>query len=208
MNFILDIDGTLWDTTEVVARAWNKGKKHVKSPGYEDFVITGDMLKKEFGKPMIVIVHDLFPTLDENEANELMEIVGAYEREVMEANTEELSYPNVRSTLQKLSLNNSIYIVSNCRNGYIEHTMKRIGITDLIKDYECYGRTGLYKTDNLRLLMERNEIKSAVYVGDTLGDFISSKEAGLEFVYAAYGFGEVENPDYTINRIEDLLSLF
>lgn len=208
MNFILDIDGTLWDTTEVVARAWNMGKKHVKRPGYEDFVITGDMLKKEFGKPMIVIVHDLFPTLDENEANELMEIVGAYEREVMEANTEELSYPNVRSTLQKLSLNNSIYIVSNCRNGYIEHTMKRIGITDLIKDYECYGRTGLYKTDNLKLLMERNKIKSAVYVGDTLGDFISSKEAGLEFVYAAYGFGEVENPDYIINRIEDLLSLF
>lgn len=206
MNFILDIDGTLWDTTEVVARAWNMGKKHIKKSGYEDLVITGDMLKKEFGKPMIVIVHDLFPALDDDESGELMEIVGRYEREVMESCYEDLSYPNVRETLEELSKRNNLYIVSNCRDGYIEHTMKRLGITEFIKDYECYGRTGLYKTDNLKLLMERNKIKSAVYVGDTLGDYISSKEAGLEFIHASYGFGEVDNPDYSIDKIEELLS--
>lgn len=207
MNIILDIDGTLWDTTGVVAQAWNMASRDVACKGYENYIITAEMLKKEFGKPMIVIVDDLFPTLNDEEKHELMENCGAYERKVMEANTDDLSYEGVTDTLFKLSKEHNLYIVSNCRNGYIEHTMNRLGITDIILDYECYGRTGMYKTDNIRLLMERNSIKEAVYVGDTIGDYESAKAAGLKFAFASYGFGEVENPDYVLRSFSDLLFL-
>lgn len=207
LNIILDIDGTLWDTTGVVSKAWNMASKDVASKGYENYIITADMLKKEFGKPMIVIVQDLFPALNEEEQNALMEACGAYEKKVMEENTDDLTYEGVKETMDKLSEKHNLYIVSNCRNGYIEHTMKRIGIKDIIKDYECYGRTGMYKTDNIKLLMQRNNIKEAVYVGDTLGDYTSAKEAGLEFAFASYGFGEVKNPDYVLKQFSDLLFL-
>ena len=45
---IFDVDGTLWDTTDLVAEAWNHA---VADFGIErEEPITGDTLKKEFGK--------------------------------------------------------------------------------------------------------------------------------------------------------------
>ena len=52
--------------------------------------------------------------------------------------------------------------------------------------------------------MERNNIKSAVYVGDTMGDKEAAKDANIPFIYAAYGFGDVDNYDYRIDSITDL----
>ena len=53
--------------------------------------------------------------------------------------------------------------------------------------------------------MERNDIKSAVYVGDTEGDEKASRYAGIPFIYAAYGFGKAVSPDAVIKSIEELL---
>ena len=51
-NIIFDVDGTLWDSTGEVAKAWNLA---VKELGIECEEITSDTLKREFGKPMNVI---------------------------------------------------------------------------------------------------------------------------------------------------------
>lgn len=56
--------------------------------------------------------------------------------------------------------------------------------------------------------MKRNKLKSPVYVGDTQGDFQAAQYAGIPFVYASYGFGEVEAPDYTIGTFQELKELF
>ena len=55
--------------------------------------------------------------------------------------------------------------------------------------------------------MDRNNIKNAVYVGDTISDKEASIIAGIPFVYASYGFGEVNEYDYKINDIKDLCDL-
>lgn len=44
------------------------------------------------------------------------------------------------------------------------------------EDIEMSGRTGLDKGKNIRLLMERNHIGQAVYVGDTKGDEKAARE--------------------------------
>ena len=46
------------------------------------------------------------------------------------------------------------------------------------------------KDENIRLIIERNNLKSPVYVGDTQGDFDACKKAGVPFIWAAYGFGK------------------
>lgn len=45
-------------------------------------------------------------------------------------------------------------------------------------------------------------------MGDTEGDQKAAAFAGIPFVFASYGFGEVSGADYTINRFCDLLELF
>jgi phosphoglycolate phosphatase-like HAD superfamily hydrolase len=47
-------------------------------------------------------------------------------------------------------------------------------------------------------------LRKAVYVGDTAGDENASKEAGIPFIWARYGFGTATNPDGIISTISEL----
>ena len=63
MNFdgiILDVDGTIWNTTQIVAEAWNKA---IKENFPEVQPVTADILKGQFGKTMDVIGKNLFGIL-------------------------------------------------------------------------------------------------------------------------------------------------
>ena len=60
------------------------------------------------------------------------------------------------------------------------------------------------KGQNISLLMERNGIKSAVYVGDTEGDEKAARFAGIPFIWASYGFGKAKKPDGVIDDICEL----
>lgn len=192
MNLIFDIDGTLWDTTGIVAEAWNDATADAGLGDILGRFVTADMLKKEFGKPMDVIIDDLYPGRDDEKKSELMVCIKIREQERVGGCTDDLSYPGVADTLRKLSEDNKIYIVSNCQEGYIPLVMTKLGIEDLISDYESFGATGLLKADNIRLVVTRNGLNSddTFYIGDTRGDYESATEAGVGFVYAAYGFGD------------------
>ena len=57
----LDIDGTLWDSTHIVADAWNEVLE--KKPEI-DLVVTPDLLKTLFGKPLSEIAATIFKEYD------------------------------------------------------------------------------------------------------------------------------------------------
>ena len=211
MNIIFDIDGTLWDTTSWVAKAWQKAADE-KVP--ESGLITGEILKGQFGKPMDVIARNLFPHVtDPDELDSIMDICCIYESDILESLTEEnvdsIVFDGVRDTLKELSEKHSLYIVSNCQIGYIELFMRKTGTTDLFRDHLCFGQTLTDKGTTILTLMERNGMRKedTVYVGDTLGDLESTRKAGLPFIFAAYGFGESIDPDYTVNEFRELISL-
>ncbi|NLM12550.1 MAG: HAD family hydrolase [Epulopiscium sp.] len=203
-NIIFDVDGTLWDTTEVVAEAWNKAIKEIGGTAAH---ITASILKKEFGKPMDVIADHLFFDADEEKRKLLLERCCEYEHEALEENTDNLLYPDVKETLIKLSEKTRLFIVSNCQSGYIELFMKKVGIEKYITDHECFGNTGKNKGENIKILMDRNNITDAVYVGDTQGDCEASKLAGIPFIYVKYGFGHPEDYNFAIDGIKELLNL-
>ena len=204
-GIILDIDGTIWNTTGVVAGAWNKA---IDDLGYPAPKTEPELLKKEFGKPMNVIADDLWPDLTQEQKDVLMQKCCEREQEAIKENQEDISYPGVRETIKKLSERFGLYIVSNCQSGYIELTMKKNGIENFIRDHECYGDTKMGKADNLRLLVERNALKAPVYVGDTQGDADACREAGVKFVFASYGFGSVQAFEARVDAFSELLDLF
>lgn len=201
----MDIDGTLWNTTGVVAKAWNKA---IADCGFDADEVNASGLQKEFGKPMNVIADDLWPALSQEQKDLLMKQCCVREQEALKENHEDISYPAVRDTIKALAQKFRLYIVSNCQSGYIELTMEKNKIADFIKDHECYGDTGLGKADNLRLLVRRNGIKAPVYVGDTQGDADACREAGVKFVWAGYGFGSVQEFAAKVDRFDQLLDLF
>ena len=158
---ILDVDGTLWDTTGVVAEAWMQAASELMIP--LDTPITADRLKQEFGKPMDEIAANLFPTLSESQRALVMESCCEYEEFYLENAREHLLFDGVKETILTLSQNYAVCIVSNCQKGYIELFLKKTGLENAITDFECFGNTGLSKGENIRLLMERAQITDAVY---------------------------------------------
>lgn len=203
-NIIFDVDGTLWDTTEVVAKAWNRAISEV---GGTAAVITTAVLKKEFGKPMNVIADNLFYDVNKRKRELLLKQCCKYEHDDLGENTDNLLFPDVKETLRKLSEKCRLFIVSNCQCGYIELFMEKAGIEKYITDYECFGNTGKSKGENIKLVIERNNLDDVVYVGDTQGDYEATIFAGIPFVFAKYGFGSVENCYLSINGITELLEL-
>lgn len=205
-HLLLDLDGTLWDTAEVSASAYNEA---LRQDGRCSQIITAETIRREFGKPDQEIAEDLFPAFPLAVREELMELCDKANTAALAKTDAPMLYPDIRSTLEALCARCRFYIVSNCGTGYIEMFLKKYHLEAYITDTECCGRTGKSKADNIRLVMERNQISAtdAAYIGDTTGDGNSASKAGIPFIYASYGYGTVSQKDWSIRHFSDLLTL-
>ena len=188
-SIILDVDGTIWDTTPIVAKAWNKAITELFP---QVTPVTADILKGQFGKTMDIIGRNLFGELSDDEQKILLDRCCVEEQIALEQNEEDIAYEGVVKTIREISKSIPLFIVSNCQAGYIELVIKKNGIEDCITDFECFGNNGLPKDKNICLVVERNGLKSPVYIGDTQGDLEACKLADVPFIWAEYGFGKVE----------------
>ncbi|MGI6017832.1 MAG: HAD family hydrolase [Marvinbryantia sp.] len=203
-GIIFDVDGTLWDSTEVVAVAYNRAISELTNLSLR---VTADQLKKLFGKPMDVIFAELLPDLPKEQQTALAEASFAQEHIELEKTPGRL-YEGVEEMFRTLSEKYPLYIVSNCQCGYIELFLRKTGLGRYIKAHLCFGETGTSKGQTILRLMRENNLQSPVYVGDIQGDADACKEAGIPFVYAEYGFGDVTNPQYRIKTPLELTELF
>jgi phosphoglycolate phosphatase len=202
-SIIFDLDGTLWDPIDTVLIAWNniiKQNDQVKEVTKEDFRSTMGLQIQDIGKK-------LFPYLDDIAQDQVLKECCESERYYLEEHGGNL-YENVEDVLETLSQKCKLYIVSNCQDGYIETFYKYHKLEKYFLDYENPGRTGLSKGENIKLIIERNNLTNPIYVGDTEGDLKATKYAGIPFVYAKYGFGQVSEYDYVIEKFVELLNIF
>lgn len=203
-SIIFDVDGTLWDSTEIVAKAWSAAASQETGTSV---VITADQLKQLFGRLLPDIAKAIFP--DESEERQLY-LVGKCCDEEARALLAECAplYEDLEKALKILSERYPLFIVSNCQAGYIEVFLESTGFGHYFKGHLCPGDTGNAKGANIRQIINTYGLKSPVYVGDTLGDYKACQEASVPFVFASYGFGQVSSPDYRIQKPMDLTELF
>ena len=112
-GIILDVDGTLWDSTPIVAGAWTRA---VQEGGVPERIVTADELKGLFGRTMDVIADCLLPQLSPKERYAIMDVCCRYEHEALQDDPCHICYPGVVETIQKLSGQVKVFIVSNCQS--------------------------------------------------------------------------------------------
>lgn len=200
---IFDLDGTLWDSSEAITKAYNETLINYSETSFR---LNPQLLKSQMGKTAEEIARVFFKDVDYSKALELMDICSRSEQDYI-LKYGGVLFDGVESLLKEMSREYMLIIVSNCNDGYIQAFMEYHKVKKYISDIECHGKTGLTKGENIKLVIQRNHIEKAVYAGDTQGDCNAANFAGIPFIFAKYGFGTVTNPDYTANTFKDIPSI-
>ena len=118
-----------------------------------------------------------------------------------------IGYPGILETVKALAPKYRLFIVSNSQCGYPELCMDKLGLTPYIEGHLCFGDTGTSKGKTIRTLIEKHNIASCAYVGDTQGDYEATVEADVPFIWATYGFGTPDGYAAKIDTFAELLNL-
>ncbi len=198
-----DLDGTLWSSIDAVKYSWQEASKLHSDVTHPP---TEEEIRGVMGLGPRDIAIKLFPYLSEERAVEIF--AGCTKIEIEHVRrVGGVLYDGLEETLKTLSQHYPLFIVSNCQCGYIEAFFEYHGLQKYFTDYENAERTGLTKGENIKLVMHRNGFASCVYIGDTAGDQKGAGAAGAQFIFANYGFGKADAPEYEISSLKELPGL-
>ena len=205
-SVIFDLDGTLWDATSAITEAFQAAKNSVD---YIENDVTLAQVQAVTGQPYTLVYERLFPQLPAERFEEYRALCARHELAAAVEQGGE-PYPGLETALRYL-LNQGyrLFIVSNCQVGYVEAFFKHSGLGHFFEGHQCFGTKLLPKSENIREIVAQYGLKAPVYVGDTPGDLAASQAAGVPFIFATYGFGQLsaEEAPLRIDRLGDLEQL-
>lgn len=200
-SLIFDMDGTLWDAVDSYTQIWDKT---IAEYGGQREPVSRHELISLMGRHLEDITAILMPQYKEDKT--FLELLDHNERQMMPVLGGHL-YDGVKEGLARLAESHRLFMVSNCGSYGLDNFLNVTGLRPFFTDSLSHGQTLLPKHDNIRLLVEKHHLKCPYYVGDTQTDGIAARRAGVGIVWCSYGFGTVEEPDFTISTFSELLNL-
>lgn len=199
-SIIFDLDGTLWDSSEICARAWGKVASDKELITKQ---ISAEDIRGISGTQHNSVGAILFPCLTQELQTLILSSCYAEEINMIQQFGGTL-FPNVSCVLEKLSKRFRLFIVSNCQSGYIEAFLEYHALSRHFSDFECSGNTGMPKSKNIGMVINRNHLLKPVYIGDTHSDSEAAHDNEIPFIYASYGFGHANSAEFRIAQFDDL----
>lgn len=197
-SIIFDMDGTLWDAVDTYTESWNIVFRELEI----DKTIYRDELAKMVGWEGKKVWSAIMPGYPVEKQEEIYGKVNDV-RKILLPQKGGVLYDGVREGLAQLATKYQLFIVSNCAKGIIRLFIDWAGIDEHIIDEIAYGINYMPKHHNIKLLIDRHQLKNPVYVGDTEGDGEQSRLAGLPFVFVSYGFGATDDHDVRFDSFRD-----
>ncbi len=201
-SLIFDLDGTLWDTSEQCATAWNNV---LASQGIEYRKVTAADVRAVTGRPHQECVRLTFSDLSDDQIESISIATMIEDNRVIEQEGGVL-YEGVLEGLLALNKKYPLFIVSNCQSGYIETFLRLNSLETVFDDIECWGNTGLPKGRNLKSIIERNQLQSPLMIGDAEGDETAARECSVPFAFVSYGFGTSISPEITFSSFMEIVT--
>ena len=200
-GILFDLDGTLWETTDITLNGINYicDKYNVEH-------VTKEQVCKCMGLQTEEAANIFFPGLDIDLACKIIDESIVYNADILNEIGGNV-YPNVCNTIVDLSNDYDLYIVSNTNNPkYIESFINKANLKEYFKDYIAAAQLKIPKSEAIKKIIKDHNIAKAVYVGDTIKDKESAELANIPFIYAEYGFGDI-NHDISIKDLSGLKNI-
>ena len=197
-GIIFELNGTLWDSSLSLTKAWNKILSE-----YGSSVSLQKAVKLTEQSPS-VIAQQLLPALSARESLPVIERCFEAEGVFLQKDGAAL-YPDTEEILRTLSEEYKLFIVSNCSEACLTAFLDRCqDLRSCFTDIERQMKNGRSKAENIRLIMKRNHLSKAIFVGSTESARIAADTAGIPFVFAAYGCGTPRNSSTVIHSPSEL----
>ncbi|HEX8333111.1 MAG TPA: HAD family hydrolase [Segetibacter sp.] len=195
-NVIFDFDGTVVDSYPGIIKAFNKA--YTKVYGVENKVD----LKPHIGPPVQQI---LTSVNGETDTGRIEQFISSFKESY---DTEDFKLTELYEGMDKLlnelqKKNIKIFIATNKRH----KATKLIADHLLVNNYFC----GFYCSDLADknyankvemvkdlIISENLNRETTVLIGDTIQDEVAAKENSIAFIYAAYGFGDLQGMERSI----------
>ncbi len=204
---IFDLDGTLVETTRLnipIIQAEIKKYAHLHVPDSRK-------IQSAFGLPYKEFWELLTPDATEQEIRIISQ---CQEKELFELlKTENVLLPKAREVLTELKRRGHILsTASNCSTAYLNAILESQQIKDLFYEPLCIEKVdGYMKKDILLAHFQHLNKLDAFMIGDRSSDIEAAKAHHIPAVACHLGYaddGELEEADYHIYSLEDLLELF
>ena len=199
---LFDLDGTLWNALDTITEAWNKAMKEHNLK----YSFSLETMKSFMGLTPKETAPLAFKDVDLNKGLEYFVLCLNEEIKYLRVHPGKL-YEDEEEVLKELSKHYPLFIVSNSDKGYIEDYLNAYDFNKYFKDHVCAGDTDLEKWQNILYIKNKYQLEEIIYVGDTKKDFNESIKAGVKFIHASYGFGEIEEEVLKISKLRELPDL-
>lgn len=143
--------------------------------------------------------------------NNLDKFKSEYKIEYLKKLKEFTLFDNLKESLQRLSSNNILIIVTSTLKNPVKIFLddKDISFFEEILGAEEHPS----KVEKIKYVKKKYPNSEYYYIGDTVGDIKEGKEANVKTVATTWGYHnrkrlEKENPDFIVDSPEKLVSLF
>ncbi|MHB1419813.1 MAG: HAD family hydrolase [Bacillota bacterium] len=203
-GIIFDLDGTLVQSEKVAVPAFAYAFEKLRQQGlYAGPTPSDQEMTAVIGMTNDKIWQQLLP----DSTSDIRQLADSY---LLEGELHYLDlgwgslYPEVKETLADLAGKYTLFVASNGGPTYVNASLETCGISHLFKRvYTAQGYKTASKVDLVRLLLSREEVQSAVMVGDRRSDVQAGKKNGLYTIGCRFGFAdtkELEGADVVIGH--------
>ncbi len=209
---LLDIDGTVFSSEEIIGRTYQKEFSHfIEEHGLSIPIPDLPFIMEQIGKPIVEIFRNLAPGIDssmqlvlsENILHSLVASIDAGEGHYYEKVSE------VTSELHRRGY--QLFGASNGRYPYIDAILRYMKVRDLFTDVPVVNNENIHnKTELVSWILSAYGLKpeEALMVGDRYSDRDAGVHNGCPFAACRYGHGneaEWEGATLYLDSYSDLL---
>ncbi len=202
-SFIFDMDGTIVDSSEAMCKSINFVRKNIGLKPVAKEFLEYHINKPDENLPMI-----FYETPEYKKEHREM-----FKKHYLENAPKYIKlYDGIEEVLGFLSKKSKMYVATNAYDYFAINMLESLGIADffdMVVGANCVKKP---KPDaemiNMILKKGLHVKEKTVFVGDSTKDMLSAKNAGVEFIYAKWGYCEFDYEGIKTDSPRDIISLF